>query len=238
MKQVIAELNAGNVEDLKVQAQLDISTLNPFCKAVQGNKSVKRLDLSFVSLAGQFVNIFVRSGLNGNCVLQELDLKGCGLGPTGFREVITGICTRSAVVPALRTLLLEANDLDETIAADLELLGEEGHQLRRISLRDNQLGDRAARALAAALGRNRSIEMIDIGRNEVSHSGADSLLTVLKHNRTVQFLALDGNSHISQAQLMSIERALFSNRTSDHHQQPLSPRGHLAADAQVPRGHV
>nr|XP_033770984.1 NLR family CARD domain-containing protein 3 isoform X1 [Geotrypetes seraphini]XP_033770985.1 NLR family CARD domain-containing protein 3 isoform X1 [Geotrypetes seraphini] len=109
-------------------------------------------------------------------------------------------------------LRLDNNQFKENV---MELLGSvlsaKDCQIQKISLAENQIGNKGAKALARSLMVNRSLAMLDLRSNSIGSKGAKALADALKINQVLLSLNLQNNL-IKEEGAKFIAEALLSNR--------------------------
>ncbi|XP_037669453.1 LOW QUALITY PROTEIN: NLR family CARD domain-containing protein 3 [Choloepus didactylus] len=111
-----------------------------------------------------------------------------------------------------RGLRLDANQFQDPA---MELLGSvlsgKDCRIEKLSLAENQIGNKGARALARSLLVNRSLTALDLRCNNIGPPGAKALADALKINRTLASLSLQSNT-IKDDGARSMAEALASSR--------------------------
>ncbi|XP_029432650.1 NLR family CARD domain-containing protein 3 [Rhinatrema bivittatum] len=108
-------------------------------------------------------------------------------------------------------LRLDSNQFKDNV---MELLGSvlsaKDCQIQKISLAENQIGNKGAKALARSLMVNRSLTVLDLRSNSIGSKGAKALADALKINQILLSLNLQNNL-IKEEGAKSIAEALLSN---------------------------
>ncbi|XP_029400604.1 NLR family CARD domain-containing protein 3 [Mus pahari] len=112
-----------------------------------------------------------------------------------------------------QSLRLDNNQFQDPV---MELLGSvlsgKDCRIQKISLAENQIGNKGAKALARSLLVNRSLVTLDLRSNSIGPPGAKALADALKINRTLTSLSLQSNM-IKDDGVMCMAEALVSNQT-------------------------
>nr|XP_058142546.1 NLR family CARD domain-containing protein 3 [Dasypus novemcinctus] len=112
-----------------------------------------------------------------------------------------------------QSLRLDSNQFQDSA---MELLGSmlsgKDCRIEKISLAENQIGNKGAKALARSLLVNRSLTALDLRCNAIGPQGAKALADALKINRTMAFLSLQSNT-IKDDGARSMAEALATSRT-------------------------
>lgn len=107
------------------------------------------------------------------------ELSGLGLTSIGARAIAAAFAT--PLNAGLGELCLGGNGIDDLGAQALAaVLGSPGSALRRLSLRDNLIGNVGAHALAIALATNVMLEELDLWGNPISDEGKKCVLATAK----------------------------------------------------------
>ncbi|XP_052053896.1 NLR family CARD domain-containing protein 3 isoform X3 [Apodemus sylvaticus] len=136
------------------------------------------------------------------------------------QEADFSLCLSQRVLQSLlpqllycRSLRLDNNQFQDPVT---ELLGSvlsgKDCRIQRISLAENQIGNKGAKTLARSLLVNRSLTTLDLRSNSIGPQGAKALADALKINRTLTSLSLQSNV-IKDDGVMCVAEALVSNQT-------------------------
>eukprot|EP00073_Rattus_norvegicus_P050682 XP_017453066.1 PREDICTED: protein NLRC3 isoform X3 [Rattus norvegicus] len=127
-----------------------------------------------------------------------------------------------------QSLRLDNNQFQDPV---MELLGSvlsgKDCRIQKISLAENQIGNKGARGLARSLLVNRSLVTLDLRSNSIGPQGAKALADALKINRTLTSLSLQSNV-IKDDGVMYMAEALVSNQiisTLQLQKNLIGPRG-------------
>ncbi len=162
------------LESLSLQHSLDSEGLISICTAIGGNKTIKKIDLSFNVFSEVAVQMLAES-MRINNTLEHITLENCGLRKIHVKSlcnvfmshkfkginVNTNFFGSRACVPLLTSLL--ENDTLEHLNVGSIGMGDEGakvlasvvarcNRLTCLGVAFNDIGDEGVNALAAALG--------------------------------------------------------------------------------------
>lgn len=165
MEEAILALDSNDAETVVLSVPLESPVLGRFCSSLSRCWKVVHLVMRSVRMKPPEVQAIMQA-LEGNNTLKVLDLGYNELGDAGIKIAIMSLTVGNGKEPAgaalsLHTLILDSNGLDENGSGVMALLGLH-HPLHKISLRCNKLGDRAALLLAGALPGKSKIEVRDV----------------------------------------------------------------------------
>ena len=187
VEQVIAALEGNTESSVVLATPLEPRDLSRFCSALSRCWKVRLLVMRGVQMRKAEVES-VMAALEGNTTLQVLDLSFNELGDAGVKTCLIALTLGdgkdgpSGSAQGLLTLLLDNNHLDEHGAGVLALLGLP-HNIRTISLRSNQLGDRGALFLSGALPGKSMLAELDLRDNDIGEEGAAELIALIDRGR-------------------------------------------------------
>jgi Ran GTPase-activating protein (RanGAP) involved in mRNA processing and transport len=197
-----------------------LPSLEPLFRGIQRNTTVTHLIIAGYSLGLDHASQ-LKSILCNNKVLEELNVRGTGLGSAGLAEIAAGLYRNTT----LKHLHLSDNDLgDLTSAKTLKDLlrrnkslatlyiqgipfgytmgtveciaqGLSGSKsLETIDLSNCMLGDRGISALANGLGsRNKTLKSLLLCNNQITTTGLEVLLDLVAENLSIVSLLLGQN---------------------------------------------
>lgn len=170
--------------------------VNPFgiramASALQYNKTVKSFNLTDNYLNDDACFHLGEMLISNNC-LEELNLSGCKIGPSGAKQLFAGLHLNRG----LKVLILDKNEL---LDAGLEHLAAKiirGLDIHQISLNYNNITGKAANVLAEALETYNNFTHINLSWNKLFSptSGTANLFTRLSENKVLQEVDLSWNS--------------------------------------------
>lgn len=157
-------------------------------KHLQCTPSVSVIELRGSTLGHQGA-MHLASALRGHPGLTHLGIARNGLDSSAAVAIIEALDRAP-----LRTLDLEWNSLDNTVAAALaRKLVAEGCELLAVSLERNDIRWEGGEYLATALETNKSLRNLDLAFNRCANRGASAFGRALKKNNTLLTLNLNGN---------------------------------------------
>ena len=181
------------------------------------------------------IAVAVSQMLGSQTLLSSLELDGSELGPKSLRALAKGLRGNQTLrelnlggahmgdsgirilVPALATtrvqqLSLRGNDLGDRAAKDLAKLLENNTSLRELCCMDNSIGDKGATALAAALRKNATLSTLNLRWNSIGDEGIAAFGQMLPFNRSLRVLNLI-RAAVEDAGAIAVAQGLEANST-------------------------
>ncbi|CAK1545080.1 unnamed protein product [Leptosia nina] len=165
--------------------------VRPMAIALQYNKNVQSLNLT-----DNFLNDDACFHLGEmflcNSTLQELNLSGCRIGPTGAKLLFSGLPLNKK----LRILNLSKNAIGDAGVEHLANVTFRGIGVLQIILSQNDITGKSMSTLAESLETHNKFTHIDLSRNNLfaPPNGVISFLNQLGENKNLQELDLSWNS--------------------------------------------
>ncbi|XP_069502967.1 NLR family CARD domain-containing protein 3 [Ambystoma mexicanum] len=176
------------------------------------------------SLAGRL------TPMNCSALAYLLQVSDMCLEETNLTNCLTYDVVRSLLAPLLYccNLRLDNNHFkDDVMDLLASVLTAKDCHIEKISLAENEIGNKGAKALARSLMVNRSIAVLNLHSNAIGSKGAAALADMLKINLTLRSLSLQNNI-IKEEGAKFIAEALLTNRklTTLHLQKnAVGPKG-------------
>ena len=122
-------------------------------------KEIADFEYEWIGDAGA---LFVAEKLRGNSIVEELDLRKCGIGAVGARALAESLSGHN---DSLKVLVLWDNDIGDDGAQALAQMLKKNTTLEKLSLGKCGVGDRGARALSEALKENFALKSLYLYSN-------------------------------------------------------------------------
>ena len=139
--------------------------------------------------------------------LEELNLKGCGLGGEGIETLAAGLGRNKTIL----RVDLEGNGFGDLGAQAIAMALERNVTLKYVDLSSNSISSQGIQALVLSLASNRSLETLLLTNNAITDSSAKSLAQLIKRNRSLTTVSLHSNP-IKPASFEAIRRSVTLNR--------------------------
>jgi hypothetical protein len=179
--------------DLSINGLDDIDSANVLRELLRRNKTITSLYLAgntFGRNAAAARRIF--EGVYSNTALQQLYLRGCGLGDQGIAVLANALAIRKA---AMLELDLRVNEITSVGVRSLVDNVEAVKTLTKLYLTGNPIGSEGATVLADAFGRNvmPALKRLNLRRCDIEDDGFVALMSALEQNTSLQILDLKNN---------------------------------------------
>mmetsp|Transcript_5792 Transcript_5792/g.6677 ORF Transcript_5792/g.6677 Transcript_5792/m.6677 type:complete len:249 (+) Transcript_5792:181-927(+) len=185
-----------------------------FTEALEKNKSLKRLKLSFLSLDPVRVSKLVSvlkdkpinelvlyktyltdeglnelSGLLQGDTLQILDVGYNRISQDGVKSLAKLMKTNNSIV----TLNLRYNNLRDTGILYLSQILETNEKIKVVDFSSNKIGDRGAGYMAKVLKTNKNLKAVNLSHNAITDKGYEELCMAREVNDTLLLLDVTNN---------------------------------------------
>jgi Ran GTPase-activating protein (RanGAP) involved in mRNA processing and transport len=184
----------------------DIESANVLRELLRRNKTITSLGLfdnTFGLNAAAARNIF--EGVHSNTALQQLYLRGCGLGDRGVSILANALAIRNA---GILELALSWNEITSVgVRALVDDNVEAAKTLTELCLSGNPIRSEGATILADALGCNAmpSLKELDLDHCGIEDDGCVALMSALEQNTSLQILDLKGNAFSERGFMALVE---------------------------------
>jgi len=194
--------------DLK-DAGIDVAELERVCGALKKNMTVQRLDLSNNMKLDARAGVALRSLLQVNASIEEVELSGCKwIGSEGIKQ----LCKALQLNLCLKSLGLRSTGVGPEAAKELSFSLKKNRSLEQLVLRDNSLGIEGAQHLASAIEVNDCLTQLDISDCEIGDEGAVRLSESLRMNKSIEKLDMWRNK-IGERGIAHLRLAVAENST-------------------------
>jgi Ran GTPase-activating protein (RanGAP) involved in mRNA processing and transport len=180
--------------DLSNNGLNDVESANVLRELLRRNKSITSLCLCRITFglnAAAARSIF--EGVRSNTALQQLDLRGCGLGDQGISILANALTLRNA---GLLELHINHNQITSVgVRALLDNGVDAVKTLTKLCLAGNPIRSEGATILADALGRNAmpNLQRLNLHRCGIENNGCVALVSALEQKSSLQILDLKYN---------------------------------------------
>lgn len=217
-----------------------IGSIEPFCRGVKNNTSIRRLELICSNLSGFDIFEPLAPFIKENPNLTNVEVEECQIGPEGCRSLPPALAERKknsferfalccceiddgslrSVVSSLGTHhqleTLELSETGRTGSAALACLPQRAFsRLRILRLRNSALDDERVAHLLGALGGNQKLQELDLSNNpSISIRGWRAVSKTLLEatDSTLRRLSVQSNE-INDGTAIVFASALSNNRT-------------------------
>jgi Ran GTPase-activating protein (RanGAP) involved in mRNA processing and transport len=180
--------------DLSNNGLNDVESANVLRELLRRNESITSLCLCRITFglnAAAARSIF--EGVRSNTALQQLDLRGCGLGDQGISILANALTLRNA---GLLELHINHNQITSVgVRALLDNGVDAVKTLTKLCLAGNPIRSEGATILADALGRNAmpNLQRLNLHRCGIENNGCVALVSALEQKSSLQILDLKYN---------------------------------------------
>jgi Ran GTPase-activating protein (RanGAP) involved in mRNA processing and transport len=180
--------------DLSNNGLNDVESANVLRELLRRNESITSLCLCRITFglnAAAARSIF--EGVRSNTALQQLDLRGCGLGDQGISILANALTLRNA---SLLELHINHNQITSVgVRALLDNGVDAVKTLTKLCLAGNPIRSEGATILADPLGRNAmpNLQRLHLDYCGIEDDGFVALVSALEQKNSLQILKLQGN---------------------------------------------